>query len=350
MNIKKYQDITYTQIPTFFVGPYLINGSIIDKEEVMIPFATYETTIWPSANRGARVTYLSGGINTEVLSSNMTRSVSFKADSLNDCLNFEKWINSNFSKFKELCSSQSRFATLNSINCNIIGNNIFIRLEIDPADASGHNMVTKFAEHFVFYVKENYTDDKIKYLSLSGNFCTDKKVSAVNALNGRGKKCISECLIPQRIVERLLKTDVQKVVDLNINKNYLGSITSGSLLSANAHVANTLLATFLATGQDAANIVEGSQAITTMENINGDLYISTTIPNLIVGTVGNGKASEGIINNLDSLACRDAIEKSTNSKRLAAIISSAVLSTELSLLCALTNPAELMSGHLKYER
>src|SRR5690606_41507566 len=50
-----------------------------------------------------------------------------------------------------------------------------------------------------------------------------------------------------------------------VDKNYLGSLAAGSLCSANAHYANMLLAFYLATGQVAANIVEGSQGITTTE-------------------------------------------------------------------------------------
>ena len=56
--------------------------------------------------------------------------------------------------------------------------------------------------------------------------------------------------------------------------------------AANAHFANMLLGFYLATGQDAANIVEGSQGFTLAECAAMAICISVTLPNLIVGTVG----------------------------------------------------------------
>ena len=73
---------------------------------------------------------------------------------------------------------------------------------------------------------------------------------------------------------------------LLFNRN---DMLAGGIRSANAHYANMLLAFYLATGQDAANIVEGSQGIVHAEVRGKDLYFSTTLPNLIVGSIGAGK-------------------------------------------------------------
>ena len=50
---------------------------------------------------------------------------------------------------------------------------------------------------------------------------------------------------------------------------------AGGIRSANAHFANMLLAFYLATGQDAANIIEGSQGIVHAEVREG-MRISTS--------------------------------------------------------------------------
>jgi hydroxymethylglutaryl-CoA reductase (NADPH) len=109
-----------------------------------------------------------------------------------------------------------------------------------------------------------------------------------------------------------------------------------------------LLAVYLATGQDVANIVEASQGVTFADMSGDDLYFSVNLPNIIVGTVGNGKALPFAVKNLERMGCDAADPRSA--KRLAALISSTVLCSELSLMAALGNQNELMKTHLKFER
>jgi hydroxymethylglutaryl-CoA reductase (NADPH) len=55
------------------------------------------------------------------------------------------------------------------------------------------------------------------------------------------------------------------------------------------HYANGLAAMFIACGQDAACVAEAAVGTTRMEvTTDGELYVSVTLPNLIVGTVGGG--------------------------------------------------------------
>jgi hydroxymethylglutaryl-CoA reductase (NADPH) len=107
-----------------------------------------------------------------------------------------------------------------------------------------------------------------------------------------------------------------------------------------------LLAFYLATGQDAANIVEGSQGITFAEIRNDQLYFSVSLPNIIVGTVGNGKTGTDAERHLKAMT----IEGEFASQTLAQIASAVVWAGELSLLAALTNQHELIKSHLAIER
>lgn len=88
------------------------------------------------------------------------------------------------------------------------------------------------------------------------------------------------------------------------------------------------------------------------ENRDGDLYFSCTLPNLIVGTVGNGKGQglEMVEAHLQALGCREERASGENAQRLAAICAAVVLCGELSLLAAQTNPGELMRAHVAMER
>ena len=125
---------------------------------------------------------------------------------------------------------------------------------------------------------------------------------------------------------------------------------AGGIRSANAHYANMLLAFYLATGQDAANIVEGSQGFVHAEMRGDSLYFSATVPNIIVGTVGSGKNQDFIRSNLERMGCLKDREPGQNARRLAVICAAAVLCGELSLMAAQTNPGELMRAHVKMER
>lgn len=95
--------------------------------------------------------------------------------------------------------------------------------------------------------------------------------------------------MPHSVVESVLKTTVDKMIDVNVNKNLLGSSVAGSIGGFNAHSANIVMAIFLATGQDPAQVVESSMCLTHMEKTDaGDLYTSVTLPAVEVGTVGGG--------------------------------------------------------------
>ena len=131
---------------------------------------------------------------------------------------------------------------------------------------------------------------EMKVISLSGNYCTDKKPAAINWIEGRGKSVVAEGIVPGDAVESILKTTVDALVRLNIQKNLIGSAMAGSVGGFNAHASNILTAIYLATGQDPAQNVESSNCMTLMEAINDgkDLLITCSMPSIEVGTVGGG--------------------------------------------------------------
>ena len=337
----------YATIPFQWVGPVKITGTEIDVE-TEIPLATYETPLFASVNRGARVATAAGGIRAVVIDERMTRSVLFEASDAAGALSSLQKIKAAFSELQILTGTTSRFAKLIDLHSQIAGNLLFIRFEYTTGDASGHNMATQASEALMNRILEICPE--LKYESLSGNYCCDKKVSAVNGVLGRGKSVVAELTIPEKLCRKYLKTTPEKIVQINIRKNLIGTMLAGGLRSANAHFANMLLGFYLATGQDAANIVEGSQGIVQAEVRNGDLWFAVTIPHLIVGTVGNGKGLPFVDDVLKKIGCREPREPGANARRLALICAAAVLCGELSLLAALTNPGELMTAHRRLER
>ena len=63
--------------------------------------------------------------------------------------------------------------------------------------------------------------------------------------------------MPNKVVKNTLKTSVAALVDLNMNKNMIGSAMAGSLGGFNAHAANIVAAVFIATGQVSCDRIPG---------------------------------------------------------------------------------------------
>jgi len=339
-----------TRIPTNIIGPIHFNRMHgirhhASDVNIEVPLATYETTLFHSVGRGAKVTRLAGTLKTVVLSDFMTRSLLFEAPDAHRAHVISSAVESNIHQYQDkIVSKQSRHAKLIRIDSKIIGTLIYLRLTYETGDASGHNMTTFASDKVAAHITTSYPE--LSYISVSGNYCVDKKVSAVNGILGRGKSVIAEITIPRKILEETLRTTPEKMVELNIKKNLVGSIASGGLMSANAHYANMLLAFYLATGQDAANIVEGSQGITHMDIKDDCLYMSVNLPNIIVGSVGHGKDTEDVLEHLRLLDAKGP----GGAEKLAHIAAAVVLCGELSLMAALTNNGELSASHKRIER
>lgn len=114
-------------------------------------------------------------------------------------------------------------------------------------DAMGMNMVSKGTETALNSLQQIFQDMEI--LSLSGNFCTDKKSASINWIEGRGKSVVAEAIVPSKTVKNVLKTTIPALVELNVAKNLVGSAIAGSIGGFNAHAANIVTAIFIATGQ-----------------------------------------------------------------------------------------------------
>lgn len=342
-----------TGVPTRWVGPLRVSGDAVSPDapyaEISVPLATYESPLWPSVGRGASISReIEGGIRTVVVDERMSRSVLFVTQSAVVAEHGASVVQQRFDELAEVVSAGSRHAKLIEIHPEVVGNLLFVRFAYKTGDASGHNMVTNASDAIMERILS--WNIGLEYGSISGNFCSDKKATAVNGILGRGRNVVAEILIPHEVVERRLRSTAQEIVDLVIRKNLVGSTIAGALRSANAHYANMLLAFYLSTGQDAANIVEGSQGITYAEVRSEGLYFSCTLPHLIIGTVGNGKHLPHVNDALEKLGCREEREPGENSRRLAALMAATVLCGELSLLAAQTNPGELMSTHIHMER
>jgi hydroxymethylglutaryl-CoA reductase (NADPH) len=103
---------------------------------------------------------------------------------------------------------------------------------------------------------------------------------------------------------------------------------------------------FIATGQDVANVAESSAGLMYAElTPERDLYLSLTIPSLIVGTHGGGT---GLPTQRECLGVLGCVGKGKVQK-LAEIVAGVALAGEISLAAAISS-AEWVSSHEQYGR
>jgi hydroxymethylglutaryl-CoA reductase (NADPH) len=253
--------IGYMPLPVGVAGPLVIDG-----QSYFIPMATTEGVLVASTSRGCKAINSGGGAVTVLTADGMTRGPCVSFETLERAGAAKLWLDSEKgqSTMKKAFNSTSRFARLNNMKTALAGTNLYIRFKTTTGDAMGMNMISKGVEHSLsVMMSEGFEDMNI--VSVSGNYCTDKKAAAINWIDGRGKSVVAEAIIPAEVVKSVLKTDVDSMVELNVNKNLIGSAMAGSVGGFNAHAANIVAAIFLATGQDPAQVVESANCITIMK-------------------------------------------------------------------------------------
>jgi len=253
--------VGYLPLPLGVAGPILVDG-----QNYFLPMATTEGVLVASTSRGAKAINAGGGAVTVVTGDGMTRGPCIGFDSLVRAGAAKNWLDSEEGQktMKDAFNSTSRFARLRSMKSAIAGTNIYVRFRATTGDAMGMNMISKGVEHALTVMATDCGFDDMKVVTVSGNYCTDKKAAAINWIDGRGKGVVAEATIPGKVVNSVLKCEVEDLVQMNISKNFIGSAMAGAMGGFNAHASNIVAAMFLATGQDPAQVVESANCITIM--------------------------------------------------------------------------------------
>lgn len=329
------------QVPLGFAGPLKIDGEHA-KGEFLIPLATSEGTLVASYNRGMQVLNACGGVKVTVVGDAMQRAPVFVFDDARQGRDFVEWVQQNEETIAAEAEATSSVAKLKYIDHYLANKFVFLRFNYHTGDAAGQNMVGRATFAACSWILDRYPG--VRHFYLESNFATDKKASQINIMRTRGKRVTAEAIVKRDVLIQRMRVEPESLA-YHYGVANIGSILSGANNNG-LHSANAITAMFIATGQDVANVAESSAGVVYEElTPEKDLYLSITIPSLIVATHGGGVGLPTQRECLEVLGCggKGKVNK------LAEIIGGAVLAGELSLAAAISS-SDWVSSHEQYGR
>lgn len=340
-NIEHFTGVA--QIPMGFAGPVMVNGEHA-KGEFLVPMATTEGTLVASYNRGIKAMNMCGGIRTCISEDVMQRAPVFVFEHAQAARDFVKWVKDNHDKIAEEAESTTSVGKLKYVDPYLASKFAYLRFNYSTGDAAGQNMVGRATFTACSWIVDNYKGYPIKHFYLESNLATDKKASQVNIMHTRGKRVTAEIVMKREVLNTFMRVEPEQLMYHSQVAN-VGAILSGANNNG-CHSANAITAIFIATGQDVANVSESSAGIYYSElTPEGDLYMSITIPSLIVATYGGGTGLPTQRECLELMGCygRNGVHK------FAEIVAAVVLAGELSLGSAISS-SDWVSSHEQYGR
>lgn len=340
-NIEHFTGVA--QIPLGFAGPLLVNGEHA-KGEFYVPLACSEGTLVASYNRGMKVLHRSGGIKCAVVGDNMQRAPVFVFDDAASARDFSNWVKENTEEIRLAAEATDPFVKLDYIDHYLASKFTYLRFNFKTGDAAGMNMVGKATFAACNWILENCREVNIQRFFLESNFATDKKASMINMLKTRGKRVVAEAVVKRDVLLEIMDADTESLYCHGKVAN-IGTMLSGANNNG-CHAANAITALFIATGQDVANVAESSMGLLYSElTPENDLYISITLPSLIIATCGGGTGLPTQKEALQAMDC-DGVGKVN---KFAEIIAATVLAGEVSLAAAISS-LDWVSSHDQYGR
>jgi len=339
-NVENFTGVA--QIPLGVAGPLTVEGEHA-RDDFLIPLATSEGTLVASYNRGIKVCNLSGGVKSTVVDDAMQRAPVFVFEDAREARDFTHWVDEHMDAIREEAESTSSVATLLRIDQYLSNNFAYLRFNYETGDAAGQNMVGRATFAACGWILDQYPRE-VQHFYLESNFATDKKASQVNVMNTRGKRVTAEATIDRKALVQHMRVEPESL-HYHWNVSTVGAFLSGANNNG-AHSPNAITALFIATGQDVANVAESSAGVLYTDVTDaGDLYISLTIPSLIVATYGGGT---GLPTQRECLEMMNCYGKG-NVQKFAEVVAGAALAGELSLGAAISS-SDWVSSHETYGR
>jgi hydroxymethylglutaryl-CoA reductase (NADPH) len=334
--------VGFARVPVGVIGPLRVIGTAA-RGDFFVPLATSEGALVASYNRGAMAISQSGGAVAACLTEAVARAPCFQFEDLADAGRFLADVLPRFEEYQAAVAETSRHCALLDLRTSVLGKEVYLVFEFTTGDASGQNMVTIATEAICRRILASVPVQP-KHWYIDGNFSGDKKATMLAFNSTRGKKVVSEAVVERPIVEELLHTRPEDMVRY-WQVSVLGGVQSGSI-GVQGHYANALAALFIACGQDAATVSEASVGVTRMDVTDeGHLYVSVSMPNLIVGTVGGGTRLPTAQECLEMIGCAGE----GGARKFAEICCATALAGEISIIAAMSH-GDFVSAHARLGR
>lgn len=339
-NIEHF--IGTVKIPIGLIGPLRVNG-LFAQGDYYVPLATTEAALVASYGRGASVIADAGGASAMILNEGVGRSPALIFANFEEVGRFMGWVLAQRDEIRRAAESTTRYGKLVDLQFAVEGNHVYMLMLYRTGDAAGQNMATIATDAAVKWLLA-HSPVTPRNAYVEANFSGDKKASAQSLQSVRGKKVTAEVVLPSTLVQqRLHATPAQMETYSRVAAT--GGVLSGTL-GVQGHYANGLAALFIACGQDAACVAEAATGITRFEQTpEGNLYVSVTLPNIIVGTVGGGTGLPS------QRACLDllGLSGSNHARALAEVAACLCLAGEISIVAAI-GAGEFVQAHVRFAR
>ncbi len=311
-------------LPVGYAGPLRVAFSSKESGELHLPLATTEGALVASVNRGCKAASASN-VTITCIQHGISRSIAWKAKQ-----DFLKMLKTRETEWKAIAEGTSHHLKILSYDLEESAGHVFLTLKADTDEAMGMNMITIAAQAVGDWAQEQ-SDGTATLITVAANVDSDKKPSLRTSESGRGYEVTATCVLSEETITTILKTTPEKMLAVAKAKLEIGSELAGAI-GRNLHAANIIAALYLATGQDAAHVVEGSLTDTYIGETEKGLEVTVRLPAVIVGVRGGGTTLPAQAQCLNMLL--KPVTKLHRKQQLAESIGAAVLAGEISLLAA----------------
>lgn len=265
----------------------------------------------------------------------MARAPIFRFDSVDDALRFYRAVPSFIDDFRLSAEKTSGRAKLLHITPHIIGTCVHVKFDYSTGSSTGQNMTT-IATHSAckaFVASPRKDEFRVRGFLTEGQFASDKKLAWGNVMAPRGTQVMAWATLSNATCREVLGNDASTLYG-----TYLHGVQAGvrnGIQGYNINTANILAAMFIATGQDAASVLEAGWSQLTFEynDMDEELTVSVFFPSLPIGTVGGGTGESTQREALELMDCAGGGSK----WKLAETIASFALALEISTISAIAN-------------
>ncbi|MDY6835105.1 MAG: hydroxymethylglutaryl-CoA reductase [Chloroflexota bacterium] len=332
-NIENF--IGVAQVPVGLAGPLLINGECA-RGEFLVPLATTEGALVASYSRGMKAITESGGCSTYIRSDFFTRVGAFSLPNVSAAVALARWCEEHTHEIAQEVEATTQHGHFQQMFTHVVGTRLYVEFRITTGDAMGSNMCSNAAEMACRWIEREALDTNGTYLWL---IAEDKKLVGRSMTNGKGKSVVAEALIMESVLERVLHTHAEDTI-----KTFESTDEWWTIFGAhghNSHVANGLVALYIACGQDAAYVAEScSGHLRISLQPNRGIHVAISLPCMIVGTVGGGCGLPTQRECLRVLGC----EGEGNARKFAEVAAATALAGELSVMAAVA-AGEFVRAH-----